>query len=148
CDLAPLHRQTYRKTCVVIGKHFWSNLQRRQKQKGLAVLSEVALSEAEQMKLATKRSKKYFYISHASGSGDGVDTRSKVPDRQVQKTSGTAEGTDSKDEDDIDDDGDNDDAKSDNHDDASDDERTESGSDEIPDPNLLASLFSELASFM
>ncbi|GKA55859.1 hypothetical protein Tco_0754931 [Tanacetum coccineum] len=32
----------------------------------------VALSEAEQMKLATKRSKKDFHISHASGSGAGV----------------------------------------------------------------------------
>ncbi|GJV88801.1 hypothetical protein Tco_1532739 [Tanacetum coccineum] len=39
------------------------------KAKGLNVLSEVALSEAEQMKLATKRSKTQFHSSHASGSG-------------------------------------------------------------------------------
>nr|GFD46851.1 hypothetical protein [Tanacetum cinerariifolium] len=45
------------------------------KAKGLAVLSEVALSEAEQIKLATKRSNKYFHISHSSGLGDGVDTQ-------------------------------------------------------------------------
>nr|GEX78923.1 hypothetical protein [Tanacetum cinerariifolium] len=44
------------------------------KTKGLDVLSEVALSEAEQIKLATRRSKKDFHMSHASGSGDGVDT--------------------------------------------------------------------------
>ncbi|GKF43661.1 hypothetical protein Tco_0130213, partial [Tanacetum coccineum] len=47
--------------------------------KGLTILSEVALSKAEQLKLAAKRSKIQFYISHASGSGDGVDTQSKVP---------------------------------------------------------------------
>nr|GEW37162.1 hypothetical protein [Tanacetum cinerariifolium] len=56
------------------------------KSKGLAVLSEVALSKAEQIKLATKRSKKDFYMSQASGSGDGVDIRSKVPGEQQQKT--------------------------------------------------------------
>nr|GEW00782.1 hypothetical protein [Tanacetum cinerariifolium] len=71
------------------------------KAKGLVVLSEVALSEAEQIKLATKRSKKDFHISHASSS-------------------------DSKDEDDNDDDD-----ESNDHDDDSDDERTESDSDEI-----------------
>ncbi|GJU44945.1 retrovirus-related pol polyprotein from transposon TNT 1-94 [Tanacetum coccineum] len=43
------------------------------KSKGLTVLSEVALSKAEQMKLATKRSKKDYHNSHASGSGDEVD---------------------------------------------------------------------------
>nr|GEZ27292.1 hypothetical protein [Tanacetum cinerariifolium] len=42
---------------------------KKTKAKGLAVLSEVALSEAKQMKLAIKRSKKDFHISHASGSG-------------------------------------------------------------------------------
>ncbi|GJR27816.1 retrovirus-related pol polyprotein from transposon TNT 1-94 [Tanacetum coccineum] len=62
------------------------------KAKGLNVLYEVALTEAEQMKLATKRSKTQFHISHASGSSDGVDTRSKVPDEQKQKVTGTSEG--------------------------------------------------------
>ncbi|GKA17819.1 hypothetical protein Tco_0697656, partial [Tanacetum coccineum] len=64
----------------------------RTKSKGLTVLSEVALSEAEQMKLATKRSMKEFHISHASGSGDGVDLQSKVPDEQQHTLSGTNEG--------------------------------------------------------
>ncbi|GKC89624.1 hypothetical protein Tco_1150273, partial [Tanacetum coccineum] len=52
------------------------------KSKGLDVLSKVALTKAEQLKLATKRSKTQFHSSHASGSGDGVDTQSKVPDEQ------------------------------------------------------------------
>ncbi|GJY72371.1 hypothetical protein Tco_0476074, partial [Tanacetum coccineum] len=43
-------------------------------------------------KLATKRSKNQFHSSHASGSGDGVDTHSKVPDEQQQKVIGTNEG--------------------------------------------------------
>ncbi|GKD09993.1 hypothetical protein Tco_1189678 [Tanacetum coccineum] len=62
------------------------------KTKGLAVPSKVALNEVEQIKLSTKRSKKDFYMSHASGSGDGVDIRSKVPDEQQQKVTGTNEG--------------------------------------------------------
>nr|GEW04922.1 hypothetical protein [Tanacetum cinerariifolium] len=85
---------------------------KKTKAKGLAVLSEVALTEAKQIKLVTKRSKIDFHISQASGS-------------------------DSEDEDDNDDDGDNDDdAESDHHDDKSNDERTESDIDEIYDPNL------------
>ncbi|GJZ53341.1 hypothetical protein Tco_0608226 [Tanacetum coccineum] len=62
------------------------------KSKGLIVLSEVALSEAEQMKLATKRSLTEFHVSYASGSGDGVDLQSKVPDEKQQIRSGTNEG--------------------------------------------------------
>ncbi|GKD54155.1 hypothetical protein Tco_1287542 [Tanacetum coccineum] len=80
---------------------------KKTKAKSLAVLSEVALTEAEQLKLATKGSKKYFHMSHASG-------------------------LDSKDEDDNDDD----DGDSDDHNDDSDDERTESDRDEIPDLHL------------
>ncbi|GJY92664.1 hypothetical protein Tco_0508446 [Tanacetum coccineum] len=44
------------------------------KAKGLNVLSEVALSEAEQIKLATKRSLIQTYSSHTSGSGAGKGT--------------------------------------------------------------------------
>nr|GFB32330.1 hypothetical protein [Tanacetum cinerariifolium] len=60
--------------------------------KGLETLSEVALSRDEQMKIATKRSKTQFYSSHTSGSGDGVDTQLKVPDKQQQKVTGTYVG--------------------------------------------------------
>ncbi|GJW74396.1 hypothetical protein Tco_0133766 [Tanacetum coccineum] len=62
------------------------------KSKGLTILSKVALSEAEQMRLVTKRSLKEFHISHASGLGDGVDILSKVPDEQQQTGSSTNEG--------------------------------------------------------
>nr|GEY16460.1 hypothetical protein [Tanacetum cinerariifolium] len=68
-------------------------LVKKTKAQGLAVLSKVALTEAKQIKLFTKRIKKDFYISHASSLCDGVDTQSKVPDEQQQKTSGTYEGT-------------------------------------------------------
>nr|GEU59174.1 hypothetical protein [Tanacetum cinerariifolium] len=62
------------------------------KAKGLAILSEVALTEAEQIKLATKRRKKDFHMSHASGSSDGVDILSKIHDEQQQKVTGTNKG--------------------------------------------------------
>ncbi|GJR39784.1 hypothetical protein Tco_1215468 [Tanacetum coccineum] len=119
----------------------------------------VQATKAEQIKLATKRSKKVFHVSHASGSGDGVDTQSKVPDEQQLNTSGKNEGTctiigvpdiplyecesdkeswgDSEEEDDTDDNGDNDDdGESDDRDDDNDEERIESDRDEILDPNL------------
>ncbi|GJZ87743.1 hypothetical protein Tco_0659353 [Tanacetum coccineum] len=44
------------------------------KAKGLTVLSEVALTEAEQMKLATKRSLIQTHSSHTSGSGADEET--------------------------------------------------------------------------
>ncbi|GJV08615.1 hypothetical protein Tco_1346271 [Tanacetum coccineum] len=100
--------------------------------KGLNVLSKVALTEAEQLKMATKRSKTQFHISHASGSGDGVDTQSKVPDEQHFKTTGADKGTDSGEEDD-----DNDDGGSDDHDDDSDDKRTESDDEMIHDEEKI-----------
>ncbi|GJY18571.1 hypothetical protein Tco_0390062 [Tanacetum coccineum] len=52
------------------------------KAKGLNVLTEAALSKAEQMKLATKRSKTQFHNSHASGLGadEGTGVTPGVPD--------------------------------------------------------------------
>ncbi|GKE22511.1 hypothetical protein Tco_1434023 [Tanacetum coccineum] len=94
------------------------------KSKGLTVLSEFALSEAEQMKLATKRSLNEFHISHASGSGDGVDILSKVPDAQQQTRSGTNEGADDKPEEE-DEEHDSDDDNDDN-DDEDDDQENDS----------------------
>nr|GEY16544.1 hypothetical protein [Tanacetum cinerariifolium] len=66
---------------------------KKTKAKGLAVLYEVALTKAKQLKLATKISKKDFNITNANGSSDEVDTQSKVPDDHQLKTSGTDEGT-------------------------------------------------------
>nr|GEU86661.1 hypothetical protein [Tanacetum cinerariifolium] len=112
------------------------------KAKGLVVLYEVALTEVKQLKLATKRSKKDFHISHAIGSGDGVDTKSKVLDKKHLKKTGADERNEEDEDDesnsvDKTDGDDNDDGSSDDHDDDdSDDERKESDRDEIPDPNL------------
>nr|GEU55987.1 hypothetical protein [Tanacetum cinerariifolium] len=64
--------------------------------KGLNVLLEVALSEAAQLKEATKHSKNDFHMYHASGSGDGMDFESGFPDEQQCKISGTDEGTSTK----------------------------------------------------
>nr|GEZ71205.1 hypothetical protein [Tanacetum cinerariifolium] len=58
------------------------------------MLTEAAISEANHLKLATKRSTKGFNISHASSSGDGVGKLSKVLDEQEQKDTGTDEGSD------------------------------------------------------
>ncbi|GJZ96623.1 hypothetical protein Tco_0668957 [Tanacetum coccineum] len=44
------------------------------------------------MTIAIERSKIQTHSSHASGSGDGVDIQSKVPDEQQQNLSGTNEG--------------------------------------------------------
>nr|GEY58703.1 hypothetical protein [Tanacetum cinerariifolium] len=105
-------------------------------------------------KKAPKPNKKDFHISHASSSGDGVDTQSKVPDEQQKKTSGADEGTSTTlgvpnvpiynyesdkesrgDSDEEDDDEDDFEVDADNNDE-SDNERIESDRAEIPDPNL------------
>ncbi|GJT35679.1 hypothetical protein Tco_0926098 [Tanacetum coccineum] len=165
----PMKARKYKKVaspqenCLLSKKQ---NLSRRKKapakgdrSKGIEILSDVALSEATQLKEATKRSKKDFHISQASGSGDGTDLESRVPDEQQRKTSGTDEGTgtklgvpdvstyeseseneswgDSKDDNDDDSDdnskGDDDKADSDDDDgnfDADDNERTDSDDDD------------------
>ncbi|GKC76240.1 hypothetical protein Tco_1127014 [Tanacetum coccineum] len=61
--------------------------------KDLNVLSEVALSKADQLKEAIEQSKKDSFVSQASGLGDGTDLGSGIPDEQHRKTSGTDEGT-------------------------------------------------------
>ncbi|GJT63020.1 hypothetical protein Tco_1006553 [Tanacetum coccineum] len=92
---------------------------KKPKAKGLAVLFEVALTKAEQLKLATKRSKTQFFITfpHARYSGEWSSHQSKVPDKQQQKTSVTDEGTnideEDDDEDDFDDDSDDNDERDD-----------------------------------
>ncbi|GKB47203.1 hypothetical protein Tco_0897956 [Tanacetum coccineum] len=80
------------------------------KSKGLTVLSE-----AQQMKIAIERRKIQTHSSHASGSGDGVDIQSKVPDEQQQNISGTNEG--------VEDDEDNDEHDSENNNDDEDDDQ-------------------------
>nr|GEW28306.1 hypothetical protein [Tanacetum cinerariifolium] len=114
---------------------------KKTKSKGLAVLSEVALSEAEQIKLATKKSKQVFDISHASGSDEGTGTLLGVLDvpsyeskNDKESWGDSEEEGDNDDDGDIDDDGDN--AGDNDHDDDSNDERIEINSDENRDLNL------------
>ncbi|GJS56863.1 retrovirus-related pol polyprotein from transposon TNT 1-94 [Tanacetum coccineum] len=66
------------------------------KSKGLTVLSEVALTEAQQMKISIERSKIQTHSSHASGSGDGVDIQSNVHDEQQQNICGINKGASDK----------------------------------------------------
>ncbi|GJX43009.1 hypothetical protein Tco_0259685 [Tanacetum coccineum] len=132
------------------------------KAKGLTVLSGVALIEAKQMKLATKRSLIQTHSSHASGSGadEGTGDIPGVPDvptygsddEQISKSSeeeeddevGMNEDDDNNDDDtnnddDVDKDDEDDDAviqDDENPDDANqddDDEQTDSDSDEESD---------------
>nr|GEY28614.1 hypothetical protein [Tanacetum cinerariifolium] len=104
---------------------------KKPKAKGLAVLSDVALTEAEQLKLATKRSKTDFHISHASGLG--------VPDVPIYVSKSDKESWGDSDEEDddkdyIEDDADNNDddnGGSEDHDDDKEnvDERVHTPSD-------------------
>ncbi|GJZ82468.1 hypothetical protein Tco_0647641, partial [Tanacetum coccineum] len=74
------------------------------------------------------------YNSQASGSGDGVDILSKVPNEQVHEKTGRvtfSDGDDDDEEDDDEDDGANKD--SDAHDDDDDDDATKSDDDEQDD---------------
>ncbi|GKE25511.1 hypothetical protein Tco_1440895 [Tanacetum coccineum] len=105
------------------------------KSKGLTVLSEVALSEAEQMKLATKQSLTEFHVSHASGSCDGVDLQSKVPDEQQQTGSGTNEGAEDEDDDGHNNDEDDEEHNSDDDNDDNDDEDDEEDEELYTDLN-------------
>ncbi|GKG33026.1 hypothetical protein Tco_0430536, partial [Tanacetum coccineum] len=118
------------------------------KDKGLTVLSEVALTEAEQIKLATKRSLIETHSSHTSGLGadEGTGSIPKVPnvptyrsdDEQISWKSSEEEDddevtlNDNDDDNDDDDDDDNDDDDANNQDAENqddDDEQTDSDND-------------------
>ncbi|GJX79183.1 hypothetical protein Tco_0327332 [Tanacetum coccineum] len=97
------------------------------KAKGLTVLSEAALSEAEQIKLATKRSLIQTHSSHANGSGADKGTGGKpgVPDvstygsddEQISWKSSEEEDDDEVGKNDDDDDNNDNDDDTDNQDD-------------------------------
>ncbi|GJY05087.1 hypothetical protein Tco_0371027 [Tanacetum coccineum] len=79
-------------TTLAKGDKHANKKQSTTKSKGLMVLSKVALTEAQKMTIAIERSKIQTHSSHASGSGDGVNTQSNVPDEQQQNLSGINEG--------------------------------------------------------
>ncbi|GKA94863.1 hypothetical protein Tco_0816901, partial [Tanacetum coccineum] len=113
---------------------------KKQPAQGLETLSEIALSEAQQMKLVTKRSKTQFHSSHASGSGvdKGTGVSPGVPDvptygskdEQISWKSGDEDNDDEANmsENDDDQDDDNDDNKDDDGQDYE-NEQTESDND-------------------
>ncbi|GJQ92624.1 hypothetical protein Tco_0003763 [Tanacetum coccineum] len=100
--------------------------------KGLDVLSKVALTKVEQLKLATKRSKTQFHSSHASGSDEGTGTIPWVPDVPIYKFEIDKESWgDNEDEDDENDSDDISD-EGDDENDETDSDRTESNRIKIP----------------
>ncbi|GJY98010.1 hypothetical protein Tco_0514920, partial [Tanacetum coccineum] len=118
------------------------------KAKGLTVLSEVALTEAEQMKLATKRSLIETHSSHASGSGadEGTGSIPGVPDvptygsddEQISWKSSDEEDDDEVALNDDDDDNDDDDNNDDDFSHYLDKESSAAGTDNRP-PMLVES---------
>ncbi|GJZ81257.1 hypothetical protein Tco_0646251, partial [Tanacetum coccineum] len=110
------------------------------KSKGLTVLSEVALTEAEQIKLETKRSLIQTHSSHASGSGADEGTEEDDDKVNVSKDNDDdADNDDDVDKDDEDDDVDNqDDVILDDTNQDDDDEQTDSDNngDDFVHPKL------------
>ncbi|GJY99204.1 hypothetical protein Tco_0516634 [Tanacetum coccineum] len=106
------------------------------KLKGLTVLSEVALTEAEQMKIALERSKTQQHSSHASGSGADEGTGVTLGVLDVPSYDYEAEQISwksSDEEDDDENDGDTDNEDDDDHND--DNANNESDNDQDDDQN-------------
>nr|GEU59856.1 putative reverse transcriptase domain, ribonuclease H-like domain protein [Tanacetum cinerariifolium] len=112
------------------------------KAKSLSALSEVAMTEAQQLKLVTKRSMHQTHISQPSGSGadEGTGSKPGVPDVPTDESeeelfwnSTDDEGDDNEEKDDDGDEedvGDDDVVRDDDKDDEHDDKEEESGDDE------------------
>ncbi|GJV27690.1 hypothetical protein Tco_1384138 [Tanacetum coccineum] len=98
------------------------------KAKGLTVLSEVALTEAEQMKLATKRSLIQTHSSHASGSAISWNFSEEDDDDEVNMSEDD-DDDDNDDDNDNDDNDDNDDDDDNDHDDDDADNQDKDGQD-------------------
>nr|GEV60938.1 hypothetical protein [Tanacetum cinerariifolium] len=111
------------------------------KAKSLSALSEVAMTEAQQLKLVTKRSLQHMHISQASGSGADEETgsRPEVPDvptdesqEELSCNSTDNEGADDKgkNDDDAEEDEGDDNEGGEGDDDDEDDDGDEGGDDE------------------
>nr|GEW33703.1 hypothetical protein [Tanacetum cinerariifolium] len=107
------------------------------KVKGLSVLSEVALTEAEQMKLATKRSLQQTHISQASGSGvnEGTGIIPGVADVPPYESDEEIswKSSDEDDDDDVDDQSDDDDDDQEDEDEQDDDDQDDNNDDQDSD---------------
>nr|GEW80802.1 hypothetical protein [Tanacetum cinerariifolium] len=114
------------------------------KAKGLTVLLEVAMTEAKQMKLATKRSMQQTHISQASGSGvdEGTGIIPGVPDVPTDESDEEIswKSSDEDDDDEVDerseDQDDDDDQGDDDQDDNDDDQDTDNDGDDFVHPEL------------
>nr|GEX35061.1 retrotransposon protein, putative, unclassified [Tanacetum cinerariifolium] len=106
--------------------------------KGMDLLSEATLLKDAQLKKALKKSKLETHKLHASGSGYGVGSQTKVPVEQQNKTNGIDEGTGTKpggSRDDVTNFDDDVDSDADGDNEASDNEKTHSDDDENPNLN-------------
>nr|GEU70916.1 hypothetical protein [Tanacetum cinerariifolium] len=105
------------------------------KAKGLSVISEVAMTEAEQMMLATKRSLQQTHISQASGSGADEETGiiPGVPDVPTDESDEEISWTSINEDDDDEEDDDQDNVDQDYNDD---DQDTDNDGDDFVHPKL------------
>nr|GEW55904.1 reverse transcriptase domain-containing protein [Tanacetum cinerariifolium] len=109
------------------------------KAKGLTVISEVAMTEAEQMKLATKRSLQQTHISQASGSDtdEGTGIIPGVPDVPTDESDEEISWKSSDEDDERSDyQEDDDDQDDDDQDDNDDDQDTDNDDDDFAHPKL------------
>ncbi|GKB41084.1 hypothetical protein Tco_0886026 [Tanacetum coccineum] len=89
----PMSRKSQKKSESAISSAESPSKKKYAKSKKDATTKPKPTKKKAPLKEATKRSKKDFHISQASGSGDGTDFESGVPDEQHLKTTGTDEGT-------------------------------------------------------
>ncbi|GJZ66978.1 hypothetical protein Tco_0630218 [Tanacetum coccineum] len=107
--------------------------QSAKKSKSLTILYEVALTEAEQMKIALERSKIQTHSSHASGSGadEGTGITLEVPNVPTYEYDVEQISWNSSDEEDDDEAGMHDDSDDDNNDDNEDDTKNQDDDDQV-----------------
>nr|GEZ70455.1 hypothetical protein [Tanacetum cinerariifolium] len=114
-------------------------LAKSSKAKGLFVLSEVALNEAKQMKLATKRSLQQTHTSQASGSSadEGTGIIPGFPDAPTDESDEEISWKSSdEDDDDVDDQSKVDEQDDDDQDDNDDDQDSDNNGDDFVHPKL------------
>nr|GEW87523.1 hypothetical protein [Tanacetum cinerariifolium] len=136
--MPPLTSTGIRLSTLAKGKQ----LAKSSKAKGLSVLFEVALTEAEQIKLATKRILQQTHISHASGSGvdDGtgiilgvLDVPTDESDEEISWKSSDEDDDDVDDQSEADDD---DQKDEDEQDDNDDDQDSDNDGDDFVHPKM------------
>ncbi|GJS65950.1 hypothetical protein Tco_0680514 [Tanacetum coccineum] len=102
--------------------------------KGIELLLDATLLEDAQLKKAIKKSRQETHKLQVSGSSEGANFESKVPDESKAKSSDTRDGEDDNKSDDNNDEGSESDDDGGN--DAQDSERTDSDEEENPNLNL------------